>query len=69
MLDLVYYFFFWVLAVEALVFVLLNIPTPRGFKGKLIDFLCTNTIVSYIMYGHIVLCILAVFFFFDLAEE
>lgn len=69
MIDAVYMLFLWALALESVVFILLNIPTPRGIKGKMVNFLSTNKIVGYLMYAHLVFCVLALFFYFDLSQE
>lgn len=69
MIDAVYVVFLWALVAESIVFILLNIPTPRGAKGWMVNFLSTNKFVGYIMYAHLIFCILALFFYFDLSQE
>lgn len=69
MIELVYYVFMWGLVVETVIFLFLNLPTPRGIKGKIVDFLATHRFVGYLMYLHLGCCILAAFFFFDLSQE
>ncbi len=66
---MLYIVFFWVLVIEAGIFLLLNAPTPRGFKGKLLNFLSNNKIITYVMYLHLGFCIIALFFYFDLMNE
>lgn len=70
MLDaFVYIFFFWALIGESAVFLLLNMPAPRGVKGKVLKFLSTNKIVSILMYAHLVFSLLAIFFYLDLMNS
>lgn len=68
MIEFIYIIFFWFLILEVTVFVLLNIPTPHGFKGKIVRFLTTNKTVWMIMKIHLAACIIAAFFFFDLNQ-
>ena len=42
MIELVYIVFFWFLLFEVVLFLLLNMPTPHGIKGKVTRFLTTN---------------------------
>lgn len=67
--ELAYTFFFWALLGESFVFILLNMPAPKGVKGKVLKFLSTNKIVSILMYVHLLLSLIALFFFFDLANQ
>ena len=66
---MLYIGFFWVLVIEVVIFILLNAPTPRGFKGKVLNFLSNNKIIGYVMYLHLAFCALALFFYLDLANE
>ena len=68
MIELVYVIFFWFLLFEVALFLLLNMPTPHGIKGKIARFLTTNKTVWFLMKVHLAACILAAFFFFDLNE-
>jgi len=46
MIDtLIYICFFWILVLEVVIFVILNLPTPKYFKGKIISFFSKNTLI------------------------
>lgn len=65
MFELVYTLFFFVLILEVVVFLFLNLPTPRGWKGVIIRFLNTNKHIRTLMRGHLGLCLIAAFFMYD----
>ena len=67
MIDAVYVVFFWILVVEVAIFCFINLPTPRGWKGKLINFLTSSTKMRTFMKIHFGLCLLAGLFFLDLS--
>ena len=48
-----------------LVFLLLNIPTPKGWKGKLVKFLGSSELVKNIVKAQVGFCLLAGLFFVD----
>ena len=43
-------------------------PTPHGFKGKIVRFLTTNEFIWFVMKVHLAACFLAAFFYWDLNE-
>lgn len=69
MIDLLYGVFFWSLVLESVIFLFLNLPTPKGFKSTIINFLSTNKIVGYLIYAHLVFCLIALFFYLDLTQS
>lgn len=64
-MDIVYYIFFWVLVVEILFYLLLVVPSPRGFKGALTRIVTTSPKFFYVVQGLVVLCAIAGLFFYD----
>ena len=66
---MIYVGFFWLLIAEFLVFLLLTIPSPRGFKGKFINFLSSNKLIGKLMFVHLLMCLLAIFFYLDLSQS
>jgi hypothetical protein len=48
-----------------LLFSFLNLPSPRGWKGAVVNFINTNLFVQKILKLHLWLCIAALFFFYD----
>lgn len=69
MIDAIYIGFFWILVLETLIFVFLNLPTPKGFKSKLLNLLSHSRIISWLMYTHLIFCLLALFFYTDLSQS
>jgi hypothetical protein len=69
MLEAVYFIFFWFLILQALIFLFLNLPSPRGVKGKLINFISNHKHIGYVVYVHVAFCLLAGFFMMDLHQE
>ncbi len=65
MYEMVYPVFFWILVFEVFVFCLLNMPTPRGWKGKMIYFLTNSKMIKSIVMCHLIIIFLAVFFYID----
>lgn len=65
MFELAYTLFFFVLVLEVLLFLFLNLPTPYGWKAVIIRFLNTNPKVKTIMKAHLGFCLLAGLFYFD----
>ena len=61
--------FFFGLIVEVVLFLFLNLPTPRGWKSVIVRFLNTNPKVKSIMRAHLGFCLLAGVFFFNLHRE
>jgi hypothetical protein len=66
MLEFIYILFFWILVLEIVVFLFLNMPSPKGWKGPVIRFLTTNKTVKQLLKIHLGLCVVAAFFFWDL---
>lgn len=62
MFDLIYSAFFFVLLAEGLIFMFLTLPTPRGWKGKVVSFLNTNQSVKSLKKIHLGFCILVFIF-------
>lgn len=48
-----------------LVFLFLNIPTPKGWKGKIVKFLHSNEQVKAIIKAQMGICLLAALFLVD----
>lgn len=70
MIDtLIYIGFFWMLVFQAVLFVSLNLPTPKNFKHKILKVLSTSKLIEYLMYAHLVSCLIAVFFYIDLSQQ
>lgn len=65
MIEAVYVVFFWILVLEVIVFCFLNMPTPRGWKSKVIKVLTTSATVKTLMKIHLGCCLLAGLFFYD----
>jgi hypothetical protein len=65
MIEFIYPVFFWFLVVEVVLFSFLNLPSPKGWKGAVVNFLNTNIYVQKILKAHLWLCITALFFFYD----
>ena len=66
MFELVYTLFFWMMVLTIFFFCFLNLPTPKGWKGAVIKFLTTNTTVKNLLKLHLLLLVVACFFFLDL---
>jgi len=65
MFDLVYSVFFMILLLEVGLFLFMNLPTPKGWKGKIVKFLNTNKSIKTIMKVHLGCCLLSAIFFMD----
>lgn len=65
MFELIYTIFFVVLIAEVLVFLFLTLPTPRGWKGTVVNFLNTNPSVQNIRRAHLGFCVIAALFLWD----
>lgn len=65
MFELIYSIFFLVLIVEVVVFLFLTLPTPKGWKGKVVNFLNTNHSVQYVRKVHLGFCVIAALFLWD----
>jgi hypothetical protein len=68
MINLAYIVFFYILIVEVIIFLLLTLPTPPGFKSKLVKAFMGSQLRSSLMWVHLALCALAGLFFLDLAQ-
>lgn len=66
---IIYAGFFWILVGEVVFFAILNLPTPKGSKGRIVNFLATNRIIGYVLLAHLGCCIIAAFFYWDLHHE
>jgi hypothetical protein len=65
MFEIIYSLFFFVLVAEVLIFLFLTLPTPKGWKGKVVDFLNTNPSVQNIRKAHLGFCVVAGLFLWD----
>ncbi len=65
MLDIIYVFFFWILVLEVVIFLFLNLPSPKGWKGTVVKFLTGSRTVKNLIKGHLIICTLAAIFFYD----
>jgi hypothetical protein len=65
MFEIIYSIFFVVLVAEVVVFLFLTLPTPRGWKGTVINFLNGNPTVQTIRKAHLGFCVIAAFFLWD----
>lgn len=68
MINLAYIAFSYLLIAEVLVFLLLTLPTPPGFKSVLVRSFMGSKLKSMLMWVHLALCVLAGLFFLDLAQ-
>lgn len=68
MINLAYIAFLYILIAEMILFLLLTLPTPAGFKSALVRSFMGSNIRSTLMWVHLALCILAGLFFLDLAQ-
>jgi hypothetical protein len=65
MFEVAYSLFAIGLFIEVLVFLLLNLPTPKGWKGKIVKFLTSNKHMKIILKAQIALCLMACVFLAD----
>ncbi len=65
MFDVIYSLFFVVLLAEVFVFLFLTLPTPKGWKGKVVNFLNTSSSVQYLRKAHLGFCLIAALFLWD----
>lgn len=65
MFELIYSIFFLVLIAEVVIFLFLTLPTPKGWKGKVVNFLNTNHSVQYLRKVHLGFCVIAALFLWD----
>jgi hypothetical protein len=65
MFELIYTGFFFILVIEVLLFLFLNLPTPKGWKGRTINFLSQNQSVRTLLKIHLGCCVLSALFFVD----
>ena len=68
MINLAYLVFFYILLGEVVLFLLITLPTPAGFKSKIVRSFMGSNIRSSLMWVHLALCVLAGLFFLDLAQ-
>lgn len=68
MINLAYLVFFYILIAEVILFLLITLPTPAGFKSKVVRSFMGSGLRSSLMWVHLALCILAGLFFLDLAQ-
>lgn len=66
MIDLTYTIFGFILLFKVFLFLLLSIPTPKKFRGKLIGLLVGSKFMSTLLWIDVGLCILAGIFYGDL---
>jgi hypothetical protein len=69
MFEVAYLLFFFILCLEVVLFLFLNLPTPRGWKSVVVRFINTNPHVATIIRAHIGLCIIAGVFYFNCYHE
>ncbi len=69
MFELVYTLFFFVLILEVIIFLFLNLPTPHGWKAVIIKFLNTNKHVKTLMKAHLGFCLLSAVFLYDCFKQ
>jgi hypothetical protein len=65
MFEVAYSLFTFILLFEVLVFLFLNLPTPRGWKAVIIRFIATNKIVKVVLKVQYCIAIVAAIFFID----
>jgi hypothetical protein len=65
MFEIIYSLFFVVLVAEVVAFLFLTLPTPRGWKATVINFLSTNHSVQTLRRVHLGFCGIAAFFLWD----
>ena len=65
MFEVAYSIFFFALVIEVVLFLFLNLPTPKGWKAVIMRFLNTNPKVRTMMRVHLGFCLLAGVFFVD----
>lgn len=65
MFEIIYTLFLFVLIIEVILFVFLNMPTPKGWKGKIAHFLHNNKTVQLMKKIHLAFCLIAVLFLLD----
>jgi hypothetical protein len=68
MIDAIYFIFFWVLILQVVLFLFLNLPFPHSLKKGLVSCLTSSTVMMMIMRIHLGSCFLAAFFFVDLYQ-
>ena len=69
MINLIYIVFGYILLFEVVLFLLLALPTPHGFKGKIVRAVLGSKIMSKLMWVHLALCIIAGVFYADLQQS
>lgn len=65
MFEIIYNIFLIVLIAEVIVFLFLTLPSPKGWKAKVINFLNTSPSVQYIRKIHLGLCVITALFLWD----
>ena len=66
MFDLIYLAFFLLMAAEILLFLFLNLPFPKTWKGGVFEQLAGSKAAKTAFKVQLVLCIMVLFFFVDL---
>lgn len=68
MINLAYIGFTCILIGEVIIFLLLTLPTPAGFKSAFVRKFMGSNFRSKLMWVHLALCVLAGIFYLDLAQ-
>ena len=68
MIHLAYIILGYILLFEVVVFLLLTLPTPQGFKGRVVRALLGSKLMSILMWVHLGLCIIAAMFYAELMQ-
>lgn len=69
MIDLTYTILAFILLIKVVIFLLLSLPLPQKFKGKLVNLLIGSKFMKTLTWINIGLCILCVVFYFDLISS
>jgi hypothetical protein len=64
MINLAYITFLWVLVAEAIIFLLLTLPTPANYKARIIQAFMWSRTRAILLWVHLGMCVLASIFFF-----
>jgi hypothetical protein len=64
-MELLYIILIVAILVEMIVFMLLNLPTPTGVKGKITRFIENNRRNQIFLFAHMIIFLMAVVLWFD----
>lgn len=68
MIHLAYIILGYILLFESVLFLLLALPTPQGFKGRVVRAVLGSKLMSSLMWVHLALCIIAGMFYAELQQ-